>query len=263
MKFIEFKNVYKEFVTERGAQPISVIENVSIDIDEGAVIALLGPSGCGKTTLLRIVGGLETLTSGSVQLEGEEVIKPDRRKGMVFQSYSSFPWLTVEGNVRFGTRYRKDISESEKHDVVKHCLDLVRLTEYASLYPARISGGMRQRVAIARTLAAGPKVLLMDEPFGALDAQTRESLQIQLLDINRQERKTIVFVTHDVEEAILLADRILMFSARPARIIKEIDVNRIIREEPRGQETKESKPFFELRNEILHIARKQGQSGET
>ncbi len=262
MKFITFKNVYKEFVTERGTQVISVIENISIDIDEGSVIAFLGPSGCGKTTLMRIVGGLETLTSGSVKLEGEEVTKPDRRKGMVFQSYSSFPWLTVEGNVRFGTRYRNDISESEKDDVVKHYLNLVQLSEYASLYPARISGGMRQRVAIARTLAAGPNVLLMDEPFGALDAQTRESLQFQLLDINRQERKTIIFVTHDVEEAILLADRILMFSARPARIIQEFDVNKLIQDEPRGPETKESKPFFKLRNEILHIARKQGQPRE-
>ena len=262
MNFLTFKNVYKEFVSGRGAPVIPVIENVSIDIDEGSVIAFLGPSGCGKTTLMRIAGGLETLTSGSVQLEGEEVTKPDRRKGMVFQSYSSFPWLTVEGNVRFGTRYRNDISESEKRDIVKHYLDLVQLSEYASLYPTRISGGMRQRVAIARTLAAGPDVLLMDEPFGALDAQTRESLQFQLLDINRQERKTIIFVTHDVEEAILLANRIVMFSARPARIVREIDINKLIHDDPRGPETKESKPFFELRNEILQMARKQGQTGE-
>lgn len=260
VNFLSFKDVYKEFSTDRGAMHISVIENVSIDIEEGSVTAFLGPSGCGKTTLMRIAGGLETLTSGSVQLQGEEVVKPDRRKGMVFQSYSSFPWLTVEGNVRFGTRYRNDINESEKDEVVKHYLSLVRLSEYASLYPTRISGGMRQRVAIARTLAAGPSLLLMDEPFGALDAQTRESLQFQLLDINRQERKTIIFVTHDVEEAILLADRIIMFSSRPARIIREIDVNQLIHDEPRGPETKESEPFFKLRNEVLHIARNQGQS---
>ena len=150
------------------------------------------------------------------------------RKGMVFQAYTSFPWLTVLENIRFGTRYRDEIGAEEKEEISRHYLNLVGLDDFADFYVNRISGGMRQRVAIARTLAAGPDILLMDEPFGALDAQTREFLQYQLLEISRIERKAVIFVTHDVEEAVFLADRIFIFSARPARIVEEIRVGEII-----------------------------------
>jgi len=223
----------------------------------------LGPSGCGKTTLMRIVGGLEKQDSGAVWLNQQELQGADRRRGMVFQSYSSFPWLSVKDNIAFGLRYRKDIGAEEKNSITDHYLDLVGLTDYADFYTNRISGGMRQRVAIARTLAANPDLLLMDEPFGALDAQTREFLQMQLLKINKKENKTTIFVTHDVEEAVLLAHRIVIFSARPARIIEEINVSDVIPIDSRGADAKESPVFFKLRNHILAILRKEYNRAET
>ena len=194
--FVRVEKVGKTFAGDGARHPtIHVIDDVSMDILAGEFI------------LMRIVGGLETANVGAVYLGGEKVTGPDRRKGMVFQAYTSFPWLTVLENIRFGTRYRNDIGDKEKQEVSQHYLSLVGLEDFADYYVNRISGGMRQRVAIARTLAAAPDVLLMDEPFGALDAQTREFLQGQLMDINREERKTTIFVTHDVEEAVVLADR--------------------------------------------------------
>jgi ABC-type nitrate/sulfonate/bicarbonate transport system ATPase subunit len=156
-----------------------VIDDVTLGVGEGEFVAFLGPSGCGKTTLMRMAGGLETATSGRILLDGQPVTGPDRRKGMVFQAYSSFPWMTVFDNVRFGLKYRTDVDAREKEAIARRYLELVGLADFAGFYVNRISGGMRQRVAIARTLAAGPDVLLMDEPFGALDAQTREFLQEQ------------------------------------------------------------------------------------
>lgn len=260
--FLRVENIGKTFEGD-GAHHLSihVIDDVSMDIVAGEFIVYLGPSGCGKTTLMRIVGGLETANVGAVYLGDEKVTGPDRRKGMVFQAYTSFPWLTVLGNIRFGTKYRVDISEAEKEEVSHHYLSLVGLSDFANYYVNRISGGMRQRVAIARTLAAGPDVLLMDEPFGALDAQTREFLQGQLLDINREERKTTIFVTHDVEEAVVLADRIFMFSARPATIIEEIEVADYIPGE-RSISAKESEEFFHLRNHVRDLMRQQAQRTE-
>lgn len=258
--FLLIDRVSKAFESE-GVAAIEVIDDVSTTIDEGEFVVFLGPSGCGKTTLMRIVGGLERATSGSVFLEGEEVTGPDRKKGMVFQSYSSFPWLNVLDNIRFGLRYRGDVGREDKERIARHYLELVGLAGFESFYINRISGGMRQRVAIARTLAAGPDVLLMDEPFGALDAQTREFLQVQLLDIRRAERKTVIFVTHDVEEAVFLADRILVFSARPARILEEVRVSEELPGE-RGLEAKESEAFFHLRNRVMAIAREQARRTE-
>ena len=170
---------------------------------------------------MRIVGGLETATRGRVLIDGQPVTGPDRQKGMVFQSYSSFPWLNVIDNIRFGLKFRDDHRRGRRRSGWRgHYLELVGLKGFENYYVNRISGGMRQRVAIARTLAAGPDVLLMDEPFGALDAQNRDFLQAQLDVIQRSEQKTIIFVTHDVEEAVFLADRIFIFSARPARILR-------------------------------------------
>jgi NitT/TauT family transport system ATP-binding protein len=254
--FIRVDRVTKSFQADPRTRPIAVIDDVSIAVDKGELVVFLGPSGCGKTTLMRIVGGLETATRGRVLIDGSPVTGPDRRKGMVFQSYSSFPWLNVIDNIRFGLKFRDDVDAAEKERIARHYLDLVGLKGFEAYYVNRISGGMRQRLAIARTLAAGPDVLLMDEPFGALDAQNRDFLQAQLVEIQEAEHKTIIFVTHDVEEAVFLADRIFLFSARPARIIEEVRVADHL-PDARPLELKESEPFFHLRNRILGITRAQ------
>jgi NitT/TauT family transport system ATP-binding protein len=258
--FLEVSAVTKQFEPERAGQaPVPVIDGVTMTLAEGEFAVYLGPSGCGKTTLMRIVGGLETASKGEVRLAGTRVSGPDRHKGMVFQAYTSFPWLTVLENIRFGARYRSDIDAREKDVLARRYLSLVGLDDFADFYVNRISGGMRQRVAIARTLAAGPDILLMDEPFGALDAQTREFLQEQLLEINRVERKTVIFVTHDVEEAVFLADRIFLFSARPARVVEEIRVADHMPGE-RHLAIKESEAFFHLRNHVRDVMRAQTQA---
>jgi NitT/TauT family transport system ATP-binding protein len=261
MPFLRIDGVSKTFVGDARHGDVHVINNVSMDIEAGEFVVYLGPSGCGKTTLMRIVGGLELANSGSIHLEGDAVTGPDRKKGMVFQAYTSFPWLTVLENIRFGTRYRDDISDAEKDEVSHHYLELVDLKDFANYYVNRISGGMRQRVAIARTLAAAPDILLMDEPFGALDAQTREFLQYQLLEINRVERKAIIFVTHDVEEAVYLADRIFMFSTRPATVIEEVRVGNHITGK-RDITVKETEEFFHLRNHVRDLMRDEGRRTE-
>ena len=255
--FLKLSRISKSFVSDDG-ETTPVIDNVSMDVSVGEFVVFLGPSGCGKTTLMRIVGGLETSNDGEVLLSGEKVTGPDRKKGMVFQAYTSFPWLTVLDNIRFGTKYRNDIGKMEKEMVADHYLQLVGLKEFSNYYVNRISGGMRQRVAIARTLAANPDVLLMDEPFGALDAQTREFLQGQLLEINKRERKTTIFVTHDVDESIVLADRIFIFSARPASVIEIIQVSQHITSE-RDISVKETQSFFKLRNHIRDLMRDQAR----
>lgn len=251
--FIEFRGLTKVFSDERG-RTTPVVEPLSLTIGEGEFVVFVGPSGCGKTTVMRMVGGLETPTTGDVLLQAKPVTAPSREKGMVFQSYSSFPWLTVLGNIRFGLKYRRDIGAAEKDRIARHYLDLVGLTPFADFHINRISGGMRQRVAIARTLAADPLVLLMDEPFGALDALTRERLQLQLLSLRNSERKTVIFVTHDVDEAVFLADRIVVFSARPARVLKDVQVASVLPPE-RTLDVTELPAFRKLRQEVLGLIR--------
>lgn len=251
--FIEFRSLTKSFEQD-GAADIAVVEPLSLKIGEGEFVVFVGPSGCGKTTVMRMVGGLEVPTTGEVLLAGKPVVGPSREKGMVFQSYSSFPWLTVLGNIRFGLKYRSDVSAAERDQIARHYLEVVGLTPFADFHINRISGGMRQRVAIARTLAANPLVLLMDEPFGALDALTRERLQIQLLELRKAERKTVIFVTHDVDEAVLLADRIVAFSARPARVLSDIDVSAELPAE-RGVNITELPAFRKLRQQVLSLIR--------
>lgn len=254
-RFIVIDRVSKEFGAHGKSAAVRVIDDVSMKIARGEFIVFLGPSGCGKTTLMRIVGGLEAASCGQVRLDGATVTGPDRKKGMVFQSYSSFPWLDVIGNIRFGMRFRDDISAAEKERLAQYYLELVGLRGFEGYRVNRISGGMRQRLAIARTLAAGPDVLLMDEPFGALDAQNREFLQEQLVGIQKSEQKTVIFVTHDVEEAIFLADRIMLFSARPARVLQEIRVGDHIGTQ-RPLAVKSTQAFFALRNSILDVTRR-------
>ncbi|GBD50428.1 ABC transporter ATP-binding protein [Methylopila sp. Yamaguchi] len=249
MTHLQFDQVTKSF----GAVPV-VETPFNLAIDRHEFVVFLGPSGCGKTTLMRMIGGLDQPTSGEIRLEGEPVGAPDRRRGMVFQSYSSFPWLTVAQNVAFGLKYRNDLSEQEKAVRAERYLDLVGLYEFSDHFPSQVSGGMRQRIAIARTLAAGADVLLMDEPFGALDALRREQLQTELRRIQRRDAKTIVFVTHDVEEALFLADRVVVFSKRPTRIVAEIDVRSRLGEE-RSLEIRDGEDFFALRRETIGLVR--------
>ncbi|EWY40753.1 nitrate ABC transporter ATP-binding protein [Skermanella stibiiresistens SB22] len=247
---------YLEFhgVTKRFGDLDVVAQPFDIAVARNEFVVFLGPSGCGKTTLMRMIGGLDTPSGGEISLEGTPVGGPDHRRGMVFQSYSSFPWLTVAENVLFGMRYRKDLTEREKLARRDHYLDLVGLYEFSNAYPNKVSGGMRQRVAIARTLAAGSDVMLMDEPFGALDAQRREKLQVELRAIQRRDAKTIVFVTHDVEEAVFLADRVIVFSKRPARIMADIDITERLGAE-RPLDLRDTPEFFQLRTAVLRLLR--------
>jgi ABC-type nitrate/sulfonate/bicarbonate transport system ATPase subunit len=259
--FIEFRDVTKWFADQRGGA-IDVVEPLSLSIAKGEFVVFVGPSGCGKTTVMRMVGGLETPSTGAIYLQGREITGPSREKGMVFQSYSSFPWLTVLGNVRFGLKFRRDVSAAEKARIARHYLELVKLAPFADFYVNRISGGMRQRVAIARTLAADPLVLLMDEPFGALDALARERLQLQLLELQKAERKTVIFVTHDVDEAVFLADRIIVFSARPARVLRDVLVSAELGAE-RTLDIQESAAFRKMRHEVLALIRDEERRIET
>ncbi|HEY7647097.1 MAG TPA: ABC transporter ATP-binding protein [Hyphomicrobiales bacterium] len=238
-----------------------IAEPFSLAVERNEFVVFLGPSGCGKTTLMRMAGGLDEPSSGVVTLAGEVIRRPDRRRGMVSQSYSSFPWLTVAENIAFGMRYRKDLSAAEKRARRDHYLALVGLTDFAGSYPAHISGGMRQRVAIARTLAAGSEVLLMDEPFGALDAQRREKLQVGLRDLHLRDAHTVIFVTHDVEEAAFLADRIIIFSRRPARVLQEVTVTERLGTE-RPLELRDTPEFFTLRTELLRHVRASAEDEE-
>ncbi|MEY3005130.1 MAG: bicarbonate transport ATP-binding protein CmpD [Pseudomonadota bacterium] len=256
MSYLAFENVTKRY------GQTEVVAPFQLTVAKGELVAFLGPSGCGKTTLMRMVGGLESPTSGRIVLSGEPLGGPDRRRGMVFQSYSAFPWLTVEGNVAYGMRYRTDLTAAEKKDRTAHFLALVGLTDFRDSWPNRISGGMRQRVAIARTLAAGSEILLMDEPFGALDAQRREFLQVALRRIQRDEGKTVIFVTHDVEEAAFLADRVIVFTRRPAAILAEVDVTAQLGP-ARSLDLRESPEFFALRNKLLHLVRSTATEDDT
>lgn len=220
---ISVQDINKVFVTERG-QRVCALQDITINIKNNDFVCLVGPSGCGKSTLLRIVAGLEKADSGVVSFCGQPVEKPNKKLGMVFQEYSLLPWRTVADNIALGLEFAgKPISE--RREVSKRFLDLVGLADFAASYPYELSGGMRQRVAIARALANDPDVLLMDEPFGALDAHTRIILQRELLRIWEANRKTIIFVTHSVDEAIYLADYIVVMSKSPGQIKKVINIS--------------------------------------
>jgi NitT/TauT family transport system ATP-binding protein len=250
---VVFDQVTKYF----GSLPV-VDPPFSLTIDDGEFAVFLGPSGCGKSTLMRMVAGLETPSAGAIRIDGERVVKPGRDRGMVFQSYSSFPWLTVAQNVAFGMKYRHDLSAAQKQERLQHYLALVGLTEFADIFPNRVSGGMRQRIAIARSLAAGSGILLMDEPFGALDAQRREGLQLQLRRIQQAEAKTVIFVTHDVDEAAFLADRVIVFSKRPARALADINVTALFGAE-RSLALRDGRAFFDLRTDLLRRVRESAE----
>jgi len=221
MALLEVKEVSKLFEAE--GKEMEALRDVNLSIDEGDFVCFIGPSGCGKTTLLRIIAGLERPSSGEVYLEGMPIIKPGPERGMVFQEYSLFPWRTVLDNVAFGLEL-KGLSKAERYERSRPFIKMVGLETFENRYPHELSGGMKQRVAISRALVNDPKALLMDEPFGALDAQTRNIMQSELLKIWETDRKTVIFVTHSVDEAIYLADKIVIMSARPGRIKDIIDI---------------------------------------
>lgn len=215
------KNLSKSFADSGG---VHALKDISLTAAEAEFVVLVGPSGCGKSTLLNIIGGLDTASSGTVELDGSIVKEPGADRGMVFQGYSLFPWLNVRQNVEFGLKM-KGMPAKQRGKTAREYLQLVGLEEFENALPKQLSGGMRQRAAIARTLANNPKVLLMDEPFGALDAQTRVVMQEFLASVARETSMTVLFVTHDIDEAVLLADRIYIMSRRPGTIRDVIGVN--------------------------------------
>ncbi|MGE3231967.1 MAG: ABC transporter ATP-binding protein [Hyphomicrobium sp.] len=206
-------DVRKEFSLRKG-EKITAVEKMSFEVRENEMCVLLGPSGCGKSTVLKIVAGLEMPTSGSMRLDGREIVAPGRERGMVFQAYTSFPWLTVRQNVEYGLRIN-GMGAKERRERAEYYIDLVHLSKFRDVYPKQLSGGMKQRVAIARTLANEPALLLMDEPFGALDAETRWHMQEFMIEILESSKITVLMVTHDIDEALFLADHIVFMSTHP------------------------------------------------
>ena len=248
---LEIRDVGKIFRTKSGET--TALEKTSFTINEGEFVTILGPSGCGKSTVLRIVAGLEESTSGHVLLDGQEINGPGQDRGMVFQSYTLYPWLTVKDNITFGLKL-KGVSQKERDDMARHYLKLIGLEGFEKHYPIQLSGGMKQRVAIARALANDPKILLMDEPFGALDAQTRNIMQEVLLKAWDESKKTILFITHDVEESIFLADSVYVMTARPGRLKKKVPISL---ERPRDFSIKGTVEFAKYKEELLFLIREE------
>ncbi|BAS55709.1 MULTISPECIES: ABC transporter ATP-binding protein [Leptolyngbya] len=246
---LEVRSLSKSFNLQTGS--MTVLEDINLQLFPREFVCLVGASGCGKSTLLNIVAGLTPPSSGSVLVDGHKVTGPGSDRGMVFQNYTLYPWLTVSQNIAFGLNLRK-MPKAEQRDRINYYLDVVGLTQFAKSYPKQLSGGMKQRVAIARALANEPAVLLMDEPFGALDAQTKEQMQQFLLELWEQTHVTVLMITHDVEEAIFLSQRVYVMSARPGRMKLEIPVGL---PEHRDLDMKLSSEFVAIKRQILHSLR--------
>ena len=248
---LEMVDISKTFETRE--QSVLALDDVSISLAENEFVTLVGTSGCGKSTLLSIAAGLQTATSGEVLVDGQSVAGPGRDRGVVFQSYTLFPWLTSLENVEFALR-GEPISASERSEQAMEHLKLVGLEDFADRHPNQLSGGMQQRVAIARALSYRPEILLMDEPFGALDALTRQLMQELLTNIWEQHKLTVLFVTHDVEEAVYISDRVLVMTNRPGKIKKEVKVDL---PRPRSYEMVASPEFGDLYGEVLESIREE------
>jgi len=248
---LETINLYKHFATRQGQ--LLVLRDINLHVETGEFVCAVGASGSGKTTLLRLIAGLDTPTSGKISVDGKPVLGPGADRGMVFQSYTLYPWMSVAKNVGFGLKLQ-GISRSVRRQRVAEYLDVVGLSQFANAYPRELSGGMKQRVAIARALASQPKILLMDEPFGALDVQTKETMQEFLLDLWRRTGTSILMITHDVEEAIFLSQRIYVLTSRPGSIQREVlldfpnERTHMIRRQPK---------FQDYRDEIMNLLRMQ------
>ena len=250
---IGIEGVWKEFA--KGERRVLALEDISLSVAEREFVAILGPSGCGKSTLLNMVAGFDHPTRGTVRVAGEEIVAPSPRRAVVFQEPALFPWLSVMENVVFGPKAQRQKAIDYQRSAAQ-IIEQVGLSGFETSYPAELSGGMRQRVGIARVLIMQPQVLLMDEPFGSLDAQTRMSMQELLLQVWERHHETVLFITHDIEEALLLADRVCVMTARPGRIKKSIDVS-IPR--PRAIEVTTSPEFNALRREVLALIREESE----
>ncbi|MBR0693212.1 ABC transporter ATP-binding protein [Bradyrhizobium lablabi] len=248
-KRAQFDRVSLAFETPKGR--LNVVEDVSYDINDGDFIAVIGPSGCGKTTMMSMLAGFQLPSTGKVLFDGAPVTGPGPERGVIFQEYGVFPWLTVKQNIAFGLKLKANrVPDADRDVICQHYLELMGLADFANSYPKHLSGGMRQRLAIARAYAVKPQFLLMDEPFGALDAQTRSNMQNLLLKVLATEGKTVMLITHSVEEAIYLASRIVVVTARPARIKEIIEVPFPY---PRDESVQERPEFNELRSHIRQL----------
>jgi len=244
---IELRGVSKTF--GRGRDALLALDGIDLDVSPGEFLTLVGPSGCGKSTLLDLVAGLAEPSAGEIRVDGRQVTGPGLDRGVVFQQYALFPWRTALANVAFGLE-TKGVPRRERLDRARAVLDLVGLAAFADRYPHQLSGGMKQRVAIARSLAYEPEVLLMDEPYAALDAQTREALQEQLLDIWRRTGTTVVFITHGIEEAIYLGQRVAVMTSRPGRIKQIVRI-----ELPEAEDVRSTPEFAAQRHQIWQLLR--------
>lgn len=218
---VEVKDLSKVYFDQELEKTVLALRNIDLEVKEGEFICLIGPSGSGKSTLLNLISGFFSPTKGKILVEGREVEGPGPDRGVVFQEYTLFPWLTISQNVEFGLK-NIGVKREERRERAHYYLKMVGLSDFIDARPFELSGGMKQRVAIARVLALNPEILLMDEPFGALDAQTRQKLQVELLDIWRKDKKTVIFVTHNVDEAVFLADRVVVLTKRPGQIKRDL-----------------------------------------
>jgi ABC-type nitrate/sulfonate/bicarbonate transport system ATPase subunit len=246
---MEIKDLFKSFPVQ--GKPLMVLQDINLQLFPREFVCLVGASGCGKSTLLNIAAGLATPSAGQVLVDGEAVAGPGADRGMVFQGYTLYPWLSVAENVAFGLKLRK-LPRAQQRERVSYYLDVVGLTQFANALPKQLSGGMKQRVAIARALANEPEVLLMDEPFGALDAQTKEQMQQFMLELWERTHVTIMMITHDVEEAIFLSQRVYVMSVRPGKIKAEIKIDL---PEHRDLDIKLSPEFVDIKRQVLHELR--------
>ncbi|WP_222860493.1 ABC transporter ATP-binding protein [Bacillus rubiinfantis] len=249
---IQINNVNLTYKTDK--QVVTALQNINLEIKEGSFVCVLGPSGCGKTTLLRILAGFHQATSGEVLLDNKAISpKPDRHRGVVFQQQMLYPWLNIEENVGFGLKMRK-VPPKERQEIVDHYLEMVGLSQFKKAKSYELSGGMKQRASIARVLANDPRIVLMDEPFGALDAMTKEQMQDNIRKIWKETHKTIFFITHDVEEALLLGTHIIVLSSRPGRIVKELYSDLPFRiEEGKSRMYRAEPEFVKRREEIISL----------
>jgi len=248
MSKLEIDDVSLRFTPRKG-NPVQALDHISLDVADNEFSVIVGPSGCGKSSLLRLVAGLTEPTTGEIRVAGRPVTKPGKDRGMVFQSYTLFPWLTVQKNVEFGLKIA-GLNADDRGAIARRFLSEVGLEGFENSYPKQLSGGMMQRVALARALANDPEILLMDEPFGALDSQTRSLMQELLLRIWEHSKKTVLFITHDIEEAILLGDHVYVMTARPGAIKEKIDIDL---PRPRPLDATTSPPFIALKRRIMAL----------
>jgi NitT/TauT family transport system ATP-binding protein len=243
---VSIRGVRHEYLRSAKSTPLEALGETNLDIPANSFVSFVGPSGCGKSTLLRIVAGLVAPSSGEVRVRGEQVKRPDARRGLVFQQDAVFPWLTVRKNVQYGLRIR-GVRKAERERIADEWISLVGLEAFANSYPRELSGGMRKRVDLARSYAADPDLLLMDEPFGSLDSLTREQMQTALLQLWEQRRKTVLFVTHDLDEALYLSDIVAVMTSRPSRV-HAVETVRLPR--PRAPGVRTTAEFVEARNRL-------------